>query len=278
MALELPIEEYFKYHPPTTPERIALHDRANLESLTICKSFVESQDYNEWLVFRDAAILLAQDVCQDKTCLDWAKSAVVKALSAYSIANTDSRSTAILMHIQQFRMFLNQGITVDELKRSSDSSVNEELPPVAGMPVGTLEAMSTPMQNQEMKLKIVDGEITDLKPLYSGVHLTLDGDKWCAQTSENLQVGISGFGDDPIAALSDLYVNLRGIEFQELKNSSGHIYSTSIKSLAEPLGMSDNYRAFIEAYGSAIANLDANGLSDRETLIAELIAAAEDEI
>ncbi len=115
MTLELPIEEYFKYHPPTTPKRIALHERVNRESLEICKALIEEEQHCTWLCFRDAAILLAIDVCHDETCLTWAKSAIERTIGAYSISNIDTRSTAILMNIQQFRMFLNQGITVVDI-------------------------------------------------------------------------------------------------------------------------------------------------------------------
>lgn len=115
--MQLPIEEYFKYHPPTTPERIALHDRVNKESLEICKAFIESNDYDEWLAFRDAAILLAEAVCCDEICLGWAKAAITNCvLKCWDLA-IEYQSTSILMYIQQFRMFLNQGIVVSELQR-----------------------------------------------------------------------------------------------------------------------------------------------------------------
>lgn len=39
----------------------------------------------------------------------------------------------------------------------------------------------------------------------------------------------------------------------------------------------DRYHAFIHAYGNAIARLDVNDLSSREMLIAQIIAAEDDE-
>ncbi len=230
--MQLPLEEYFKYHPPTTPERIALHERVNRDSLEICRAFIAATNTVEILAIRDAAILLADEVCHDGTCLDWAKEAIqtaVRCASIDPIGRQGHRTTSILMHVQQFRMFLNQGVTVDELKQKQ----------------------------------------------YDGINLTFDGDRWCALIGENLQVGIAGGGKDPLAALSDLYVTLKGIEFTELKNSSGDIYSTSIKSIEFDPEREDKYRPFINAWGNAIANLDANGLRDRDTLIAELAATEE---
>lgn len=120
--MQLPIEEYFRYHPPTTPERIALHDRVNRETLEICKAFIESKNDVEVLGIRDAAMLLANKVCLDKTCNDWAEGAIEKASKiAASYLNKDIKTEAILMHVQQFRMFLNQGITVDQLVKKLES-------------------------------------------------------------------------------------------------------------------------------------------------------------
>jgi hypothetical protein len=461
MTLELPIEEYFKYHPPTTPERIALHDRVNRESLEICKAFIESKNDIEWLAIRGAAMLLADEVCHDKTCNDWAKSAIEEASKiAASYLNKDIKAEAILMHIQQFRIFLNQGIVVDELKLNQsqaklsndlvaasafitthipvklttdgatsvraalaiakleeigktlnltsidinaevintsldiladgtaikgsvilepkpgfkvnlesfsvvDSLRNEILlnpfasncknfpiPECCGVPmeeaeqideirlvkikggdgvcfwyaliaedediqahdVDPVSALSKlwnqiddeydqpinfagfsqdyqqAMSNRKAGLEGIDLEIafanetTDIKPLYQGIHLTLDGDKWCALIGENLQVGIAGFGDDPIAALSDLYVNIKGIEIDNIYGSettedneqdslcvrsvTKEIISTYIKSILPVAETIEKHKTFIEAYGQALYNRDEDGLSDRERLLA----------
>jgi hypothetical protein len=278
-TLELPIEEYFKYHPPTTTIRIALHDRVNRESLEIYKALKTSEHYSHWLCIRDAAMLLAADVCHDETCLSWAKSTIDRLMDAYFIANTDSRSIAILMNIQQFRMFLNQRIVVDELKQQQAA--------VTSVDIGTISEVcrfeAIPKSNDTQGFDITPLQFVDrtkelIDRLERTIHLTLDGNKWCALTGENLQVGIAGFGDDPIAALTDLYTSLKGIEFVELKNSSGDIYSTSIKSISLDPEAIEKHQDFIRAYGDAIANLDVNGLSSRETLIAELIAAEDEEI
>ena len=40
--MSLPIEDYFKYHPPTTPERIAAHNTVNEAALTFAKTVEEN--------------------------------------------------------------------------------------------------------------------------------------------------------------------------------------------------------------------------------------------
>ena len=42
ITMSLPIEEYFKYHPPTTPERIAAHNAVNEAALTFAKTVDEN--------------------------------------------------------------------------------------------------------------------------------------------------------------------------------------------------------------------------------------------
>ena len=44
---------------------------------------------------------------------------------------------------------------------------------------------------------------------YLNVRISLDGDKWCASVGEDLQVGLAGFGDSPIDALSELVLELK---------------------------------------------------------------------
>lgn len=302
MKLQLPIEEYFKYHPPTTPERIALHERVNQESLTICQGFISSENAVEIFANRDAAILLIENVCCDRICADWAKKAIENAARAASIDPTnrnEDRSTSILMHVQQFRMFLNQGITVDELKRQLIAAgmaavTTEDIAEIFRMHGENVSADAVTV-SQQSTIPVIskndDSDKFNISPqkfvarilgiqkeinrrFDNKIELKLDGDEWCAAIGCDLQ-GIAGFGNDPIAALSDLYVTLKGIEFAELKNSSGNIYSTSIKSIEVDPEREDIYRFFIDAWGNAIANLDANGLSDRDTLIAELVATEE---
>lgn len=368
--MQLPIEEYFKYHPPTTPERIALHDRVNRESLEICKDLIALDPIrcgsDDILKIKDRADKLIVEICVDSSCNNWAFDAIAQAQQAAILATRVGRSTTILMHVQQFRMFLNQGITVDELKRkqlaegmaavteSSDpeqptftpkelirnlkklgetfdsirktinfdivknrftvylteakeqhlekyrsceltehtlaeawgktfeeteqildiidyenhpdlidqyrsgewtldllaseldltiDDTNKVLDNIFGTkikadhyaripslhprsgtsrhpdsafnakaidinPPSSLSKYFESHKPEMMSFHVKDGEILSIEPLYKGIHLTLDGDKWCALIGENLQVGIAGFGDDPIAAMRDLSLQI----------------------------------------------------------------------
>jgi hypothetical protein len=121
--LSLPIEKYFRYHPPNTPERKALHDRVNQESLELAKALIEIsgqaaqsdkptkwQDYESaWDEQTTKARALALAVCKDSTCRAWANTAI-EMITEYS-----NDPQGIMMCVQQMRMFLNQGITIDEL-------------------------------------------------------------------------------------------------------------------------------------------------------------------
>ena len=135
MTLELPIEEYFRYHPPTTPERIALHERVNRESLEICNALISADAiFSNKEIDRicDQAIKLASETCWDDECVTWAVKSIDKAREVAIICPPEeTREADILMPVQQFRMFLNQGIRVDELKQRQSS------PPTAD---GAIEA------------------------------------------------------------------------------------------------------------------------------------------
>lgn len=43
-----------------------------------------------------------------------------------------------------------------------------------------------------------------MKEILNPIKLFPDGDQWCALLGENIQEGICGFGDTPIAALKTL--------------------------------------------------------------------------
>jgi hypothetical protein len=109
--LQLPIEEYFRYHPPTTPERQQKHALVNDASLQYCQALLE-WPHGENLI---ASITTIQDaaksVCTDETCLRWAMSAIDRAWRS----SGEGDDVGVLMHVQQARMFLNQGVTIDEL-------------------------------------------------------------------------------------------------------------------------------------------------------------------
>jgi hypothetical protein len=138
------------------------------------------------------------------------------------------------------------------------------------------------MSNRKAGLEGIDleiafaNEITDIKPLYEGIHLTLVGDKWCALIGENLQVGIAGFGDDPIAALSDLYAKLEGLDFVATVNTIGVKIALSIFKARDKTSL---FSDFSNAYGNALFMRSNEGFTDREILIADWVGdnAGEDD-
>lgn len=70
----LPLEEYFRYHPSRTEERVIAHDRVNNAAMAMAR--------------------LIEEVVEDEDC----------------------RKMAVFA-LQQCRMFANQGITIDELRK-----------------------------------------------------------------------------------------------------------------------------------------------------------------
>ena len=71
LTMSLPIEEYFKYHPPTTPERIAAHNAVNEAALTFAKTVeenVEDEDYCKMAFFaiQEARMFANQGITVDE--------------------------------------------------------------------------------------------------------------------------------------------------------------------------------------------------------------------
>jgi hypothetical protein len=111
MQLKHPLEHYFKYHPATTPERIDLHRRANALAFEACSIMINDSNASEV----DFAVRTVLDTIPkltiDVPCRTWANCAVRDAGKQALVDNHE----AVLMHMQQCRMFLNQGITMDSL-------------------------------------------------------------------------------------------------------------------------------------------------------------------
>lgn len=334
MTLQLPIEEYFRYHPPTTPERIALHERVNRESLEIYQTilgFNRKCNSGDFKAIEEKCKRLIIDCLGDgnspfkngaKIALQELKEASTDGYGQSDWLEPDRIDEDILTFILQFQMFLNQGITVDELKRQQlaegmaavttediaqifemhGETVRPEAidprsfhrdyqgstPMVGGMVSGSPEAMEKLKQslachedaNRVFAVSanyLADDEYLEQFDL--AIALSLHNGIW--------DVGIAGSDGEvefestgnasPIAALSNLYATLKGIEFAELKNSSGEVCSTSIKSISVDTDAIHKYGDFIDAYGNTIADIDANGLSHRDRLIADLIATEDDE-
>ncbi len=110
--LQLPIEEYFRYHPPTTEERKAKHDRVNAFSLEMAIALtapgVQLEDLSVWI---EKARDFLTEICEDFTCRKWAR----HATDAIYGASLKDDYESVMMFTQQYRMFLNQGVTIDDL-------------------------------------------------------------------------------------------------------------------------------------------------------------------
>ena len=126
MHLRLDLEEYFKYHPPTTPERIALHSKVNEITLECCKELFAAIDYedknldlelesmNRRCLSQEAITKVLSEIdsiVQDQTCATWAKN----ALHSADVYACGQYKEGVLMAIQQCTMFLNKGVTLDSL-------------------------------------------------------------------------------------------------------------------------------------------------------------------
>jgi hypothetical protein len=107
------IGDCFQYHPPKTQERKDAHQSVGDISKLFYDEFIINDshhiDYHYWSGRWDIinrAIDFAVCICKEPICLQWA----IK-----SIIDISSQPNSILMTIQQYRMFLNQGITISSL-------------------------------------------------------------------------------------------------------------------------------------------------------------------
>lgn len=107
------VNDCFQYHPPKTQERKDMHQRVGDISKSFYEEFIKNDsqydDYYYWngrWDIIDRAIDFAIYSCQEPTCLQWAIEAII---------NIPNHPKSILMTIQQYRMFLNQGITISSL-------------------------------------------------------------------------------------------------------------------------------------------------------------------
>lgn len=120
MNLKFPLEEYFKYHPPITEKRKQLHDRINTESLQIFSGFKLANAMSQpnlVEVIYDRAYQFLEEVCTEPMCYRWALGALIHAKQA-ALTDLNNRQERIFMFMQQFRMFLNQAVTIQELEEA----------------------------------------------------------------------------------------------------------------------------------------------------------------
>lgn len=109
--LQLPIEEYFRYHPPETEERKAKHATVNDMTLQYCQGLLAWPRGGDLEFCRASIENVVQITCKDEVCAKWAMDAIARAYHC----STQKDEEGVLMNVQQARMFLNQGITIDEL-------------------------------------------------------------------------------------------------------------------------------------------------------------------
>lgn len=111
---DIPLEEYFRYHPPTTEERKAKHNQVNDTCLKVARDLTQPfLSCAEVGVGMDKLIALTQ-LIKDETCLKWVNWSIQSVWAVVKDGGGDTEG--VVMHIQQVRMFLNQGITIDELR------------------------------------------------------------------------------------------------------------------------------------------------------------------
>jgi hypothetical protein len=110
------IREYFQYHPVVSEARKAKHELVNQVTmeLAIGLMVVTAPRLTAIQILVDAAESKLEGVCQDEMALRWATKANSDAIYAASRGDHEG----VLMHVQQMRMFLNQGITVDAVFRN----------------------------------------------------------------------------------------------------------------------------------------------------------------
>lgn len=121
MKLKFELQEYFKYHPPVTEERVVLHSKVNKMTLECCEELFLAIDYKaasrQALAQGAVAKALSEidAIVQDPTCAAWARN----ALHSAEVYACGCYKEGVLMAVQQCRMFLNQGVTMDSLEIGS---------------------------------------------------------------------------------------------------------------------------------------------------------------
>lgn len=114
-GLKLPLEEYFRYHPPTTQERIDKHDAVNAAALKLAKALVvEGEGEKVWgpiHLARNEFMAIAKRACTGNAYLSWTDNYISEALDARS---QHYKATTVLMSIHVARMIVNQSIAMED--------------------------------------------------------------------------------------------------------------------------------------------------------------------
>jgi hypothetical protein len=113
-ATRAPVAECFCYHPPGE-SRKKKHEQINQLAKQsydrLLKNCEEISDCHYWCgqaLILDDLQRFAFEVCDDLLCIQWA---------LRSIENMTNKPETMLMKLQQYRMFLNQGVTIDSLQQ-----------------------------------------------------------------------------------------------------------------------------------------------------------------
>lgn len=119
-GLPVPLEEYFRYHPPTSEERIAKHDAVNQVALSFAKAVLNPAGFSESDAEENAEYWLGR--CVDtakKVCSNgWLQEeAITQFAYALDAAQDSAEPMSMLCQIQNARMYLNQAITIDEVQK-----------------------------------------------------------------------------------------------------------------------------------------------------------------
>ena len=104
------IEEFFTYRAPTTQERKDAHKLVGQMCLDVCIELLGSDDEGDneriYSGFRDRLTAMTKN----SICQKW----MTKSFDDLLLAVRARSEECILMNVQQLRMFVNQGITMDE--------------------------------------------------------------------------------------------------------------------------------------------------------------------
>jgi hypothetical protein len=115
LILKQDLGAYFEYHPPVTQERKDAHARANKSALVGFRNLRHLQGtQTEIEAAYDILMNDLQELVKEPYYYKWAHGALIEAKQA-ALTDCIDREEKIFMHIQQFRMFVNQAITIQEL-------------------------------------------------------------------------------------------------------------------------------------------------------------------
>ena len=110
-----PLEEYFRYHPPQTPERIQAHERVNKASFDVANSRLNNlEELDPTAAQKDVATFIA--VVDELVTDRYLKAQINREYEKLVDHIAEKNGRLILFTIQIIRMLANQAITIQELE------------------------------------------------------------------------------------------------------------------------------------------------------------------